>query len=140
MRSMRSPNVNPCAGFTLLELIAVIVILAVAAVPISGLFTKAGLNLLTNQRIQTATQLAQEQAELILGRRRNQGFAAIATGAWPPETLTGNYAGFNRLTTVTQATGSPAACPAAALCDEVRVSVNAGGNVLSELTFVLVNY
>jgi len=137
---MSAPNADRCTGFTLLELIAVIVILAVALVPISGLFSKASLNLLTNQRIQTATQLAQEQAELILGRRRNQGFAAIATGAWPPEILTGNYAGFNRLTTVTQATGLPTACPAAALCDEVKVSVNTGGSALSEITFVLVNY
>ena len=126
-------------GFTLLELIAVIVILSVAAVPISGLFSKASLSMLNNQRIQIATQLAQEQAELILGRRRNQGFAAIAL-TYPVEALTGNYAGFNRTTNVTQATGLPAACPTGIVCNEVTISVDAGGPVLSELTFVLVNY
>jgi prepilin-type N-terminal cleavage/methylation domain-containing protein len=137
---VKLPAYNYSRGFTLLELIAVIIILSVAAVPISGLFSKAGLSLLNNQRIQTATQLAQEQAELILGRRRNQGFAAIVTGTWPTETLTGNYAGFNRITTVNQALGAPTACPASVLCNEVTVAVDAGGAVLSEITFVLVNY
>lgn len=136
---MTRPPFSHAAGFTLLELIAVIVILAVAAVPITGLFTKASLSLINNQRIQTATQLAQEQAELILGRRRNQGFAAIFPGSYP-ETLAGNYNGFTRTTTITQPVVPPAGCPAGALCDQVTVSVTSGAAALSEITFVLVNY
>ncbi|VAW76246.1 hypothetical protein MNBD_GAMMA15-1602 [hydrothermal vent metagenome] len=132
------PAQHRASGFTLLELIAVIVILSVAVVPITGLFSKASLSILNNQRIQTATQLAQEQAELVLGRRRNQNFAAIIPGIYP-EVLAGNYAGFNRTTTITQPV-APAGCPAGALCDLVVVSVDAGGTVLSEITFVLVNY
>ena len=128
-----------CRGFTLLEMIAVIVILSVAAVPIAGLFSKASVSLLNNQDIQTATQLAQEQAELILGRRRSQGFAAIATTS-NTEILAGNYTGFNRTTTITQPPTLPAGCPAGAVCDLVTVSVDAGGAVLSEISFVLVNY
>lgn len=135
---MKYPHASGCRGFTLLEMIAVIVILSVAAVPISGLFSKASVSLLNNQDIQTATQLAQEQAELILGRRRNQGFAAIVPGTYP-EVLGGNYAGFNRTTTITQPL-TPPGCPAGAVCDLVRVSVDAGGALLSEISFVLVNY
>ena len=36
-------------GFTLIELVAVIVILAVAAVPLFGLFTQASASLLDNE-------------------------------------------------------------------------------------------
>ncbi len=136
---MSSPYYKCSSGFTLLELIAVIVILAIAAVPISGLFTKASLSLLENRSVQTATQLAQEQAELIFGRRRTQGFASILTGTYP-EVLTGNYTGFNRTTTISQPVASPAGCPTGALCDLVTVSVDKGASPLSEITFVLVNY
>ncbi len=107
--------------------------------PITGLFTKASLSLLNNQRIQTATQLTQEQAELVLGRRRNQGFAATVFAGYPAETLTGNYTGFNRTTTITQP-ALPPGCPAVNQCALVTVSVNTGGPALSEITFVLVNY
>lgn len=136
---MKHPTNRRSDGFTLLELIAVIVILSVAAVPISGLFSKASLSMLNNQRIQTATQLAQEQAELVLGRRRNQNFASIVPGNYP-EVLAGNYAGFNRTTTITQPVIPPTGCPVGALCNLVTVSVDAGGAALSEITFVLVNY
>ncbi|TCK16876.1 prepilin-type N-terminal cleavage/methylation domain-containing protein [Thiogranum longum] len=136
---MNCPDRKCCSGFTLLELIAVIVILAIAAVPISGLFTKASLSLLENRSIQTATQLAQEQAELILGRRRTQGFASIITGTYP-EVLAGNYTGFNRTTSISQPVTAPAGCPAGALCDLVTVSVDKGASPLSEITFVLVDY
>ena len=136
---MKYPHITDCQGFTLLEMIAVIVILSVAAVPISGLFSKASVSMLNNQDIQTATQLAQEQAELILGRRRNQGFAAIVPGTYP-EVLAGNYAGFNRTTTITQPLTPPAGCPAGALCDLVTISVDTGSSALSTISFVLVNY
>ena len=136
---MRFPPGNRCGGFTLLELIAVIVIVSLAAVPISGLFGKAGLSLLYDQRIQSAIQLAQEQAELILGRRRNQGFAAVVPGIYP-EKLAGNYAGFNRTTTIIQPAIPPSGCPVTALCTQVIVAVDAGTTSLSEITFVLVDY
>jgi len=136
---VRFPPDNRSGGFTLLELIAVIVIVSLAAVPISGLFSKAGLSMLYDQRIQSAIQLSQEQAELILGRRRNQGFAAVVPGIYP-EKLTGNYAGFNRTTTITQPTVPPSACPVTARCTRVIISVDAGTTTLSEITFVLVDY
>ena len=136
---MKVPPDNRSGGFTLLELIAVIVIVSLAAVPISGLFSKASLSMLYDQRIQSAIQLSQEQAELILGRRRNQGFVAVVPGIYP-EKLTGNYAGFNRTTTITQPTVPPSACPVTALCTRVIVSVDAGTTTLSEITFVLVDY
>lgn len=126
-------------GFTLLELVAVIVILSVALVPVTGLFSKASLSMLSNQRIQVATQLAQEQAERILGQRRTQGFTPTAMAHYPPEILDGNYVGFRRATTITQ-TLERAGCPDDARCALVNVSVGSADSVLSEITFVLVDY
>jgi len=133
------PTRHCSGGFTLLELIAVIVIVSLAAVPISGLFSKASLTMLADQRLQSAVQLAQEQSELILGRRRNQGFAAVVPGSHS-EKLTGDYAGFTRTTTITQPAVTPAACPDNTLCTQVVVSVSTGATALSEITFILVNY
>ena len=50
-------------GFTLIELVMVIVVVALASAPILGQFTGVTISLLTNEEIQTAAQLAQERAE-----------------------------------------------------------------------------
>jgi len=131
-------------GFTLIELIAVIVILAVAAVPLFGLFTQASASLLDNERIQTAVQLAQERAESILAQRRATDFAAIAAGA-TTDVLGANYSAYSRTVTVVQPPAG-AGCPlhpvtgVSAVCKEVVVNVAQGSDTLAEVTFLLVNY
>ena len=70
---------NGCArvlqrGFTLLELVAVLLVVSIASVPLLGLFSGASLGLLSDEAIQTATQLAQERAETLLAVRRNRGY------------------------------------------------------------------
>ena len=125
-------------GFTLLEMIMVMVIIALASVPILGQFTQAGSTLLLDEEIQTAAQLAQARAETVLADRRANGYVAIATGT-VNETLTGNFAGYTRSTTVNQPpVGS--GCAVGATCKEVIVSVSRGGNTRSEITFILVDY
>jgi prepilin-type N-terminal cleavage/methylation domain-containing protein len=131
------------SGFTLIELVVVLVIIAVASVPLFGLFSQASMSLLSNERIQTAAQLAQERAELILALKRSQGFAGaapeIAVGT-TNETLTGNFSSFTRDTVINQPLVPPSGCPAGATCREVQVSVSESGTPLSQLTFLLVNY
>jgi hypothetical protein len=104
-------------------------------VPLFGMFTQAATSLLNNEDLQVAAQLAQEQAEQLLALRRDQDFSAVATGT---STVNGVYNGFNRTTTVTQP--APGGCPGAALCKGVTISVNKGGPVLTEVTFLLVDY
>jgi len=125
-------------GFTLVELVLVIVVVALASVPILGQFSQASQSLLLDEAIQTAGQLAQERAEAVLAVRRNQGYAAIPTGT-TSEVLTGNYAGYTRSVTVNDppvGTG----CAVGASCKEVLVSVTHGGSPRAGLTLMLVDY
>ncbi len=125
-------------GLTLLELVMVIVILALAAVPVLGQFSQVSSSLLGNEAIQTAALLAQEQAEAVLAARRRLSYAAIPTGT-SSTVLGGNYSAFTRTLTVTEPPlGS--GCAAGATCKEVIVRVDHNGKKRAEVTFILVNY
>jgi len=131
---MKSQN-----GFTLIEMVLVIVIISVASVPLFGLFSRAATSLLINEKTQTAAQLAQEQAEFLLAIRRNQDFDAAELSGNTSEVLSGNYAGFNRSTVITQPPSGPG-CPAGAGCKEVTISIDEGGDTYAEVIFLLVDY
>ena len=125
-------------GFTLLELVMVIMLVAIASIPILGQFTLAAGSLVTDEIIQTAAQLAQERAEGLLATRRNAGYAAVPTGTIN-DVLTGAYSSYSRSVTVT----SPPAgggCAGGATCKGVVVSVDHSGRPRAEISFVLVNY
>lgn len=124
-------------GFTLIELVLVIVIITVASMPLFSLFTQATSSLLSNEDLQAAVQLAQEKAEDVLAQRRNQGFASVATGTTPEA---GVYNGFNRTTVITQPSPAPAGCPGGSICNDVVVQVDKGGAVLAEIRLLLVDY
>ena len=129
-------------GFTLIELIVVIVIMAIASVPLFGLFSQAGISMLANEKIQTATQLAQERAEHLLAVRRNQGYTAADVSAGQVENLAGNYTGYTRTTSIIDETVPYAGsdCPAVGACKQITVSVAEAGKTRAEITFLLVNY
>jgi prepilin-type N-terminal cleavage/methylation domain-containing protein len=125
-------------GFTLIELVMVIMLTALASIPILGQFSQASGMLLTDEIIQTATQLAQERAESLLADRRTAGYAAIATGT-VNDVLAGAYGSYSRSVTVTSPpTGS--GCASGATCKEVVVSVDHSGRTRAEVTFLLVSY
>ena len=126
------------AGFTLIELILVIIIVALASVPILGQFTQVAGSTLIDEEIQTAAQLAQERAEQILALRRDQGYAAVATGT-TNDVLTGNYSSYTRSVTVTQPPAG-GGCATGATCKGVVVSVDRGPKNRARVSFVLVNY
>jgi prepilin-type N-terminal cleavage/methylation domain-containing protein len=125
-------------GFTLIELVMVIIIVALASVPILGQFAQVAGSTLVDEEIQTAAQLAQERAEGILALRRAQGYAAVATGT-TNDVLTGNYSTYSRSVTVTQPPAG-GGCAPGATCKGVVVSVDRGLSNRAELAFVLVNY
>ncbi len=126
-------------GFTLIEMVLVIIIISIATVPLFGLFSQAASSLLTNEKTQTAVQLAQEHAEHLLGIRRNQDFNAAELSGSSTEALSGNFSGYNRSTVITPAPGSPG-CPGGASCKEVTISVDEGASSYAEVTFLLVSY
>ncbi|MEN8761315.1 MAG: prepilin-type N-terminal cleavage/methylation domain-containing protein [Thiogranum sp.] len=127
------------SGFTLIELVLVIIIISIAAVPLFGMFSQAASSLLINEKTQTAVQLAQEHAEYLLAIRRNQDFNATELSGNTTEVLGGNFSGYNRSTVITPAPGGPG-CPGGASCKEVTISVDEGASTYAEVTFLLVEY
>jgi len=125
-------------GFTLLELVMVITLIALASIPILGQFSQASSILLTDEIIQTAAQLAQERAEDVLADRRRNGYAAVVTGT-TSDVLTGAYSSYSRTVAVT----SPpigSGCAVGATCKEVTIGVDHSGRTRAEITFMLVDY
>ncbi|RLA01872.1 MAG: hypothetical protein DRQ45_05370 [Gammaproteobacteria bacterium] len=125
-------------GFTLLELIIVIVIVALASVPILGQFTQVASSMLVDEEIQTAAQLAQERAEGVLADRRNLGYAAIPTGT-TIDAMGGNYSSYSR-TLIVNEPPSGSGCAAGATCKEVIVTVDRGASTRAEVSYILVSY
>ena len=65
---------KPVNGFTLIELVLVIVMLSIASVGLVALFGQLTSSLAVNNDTQTAAQQAQECAEYLLSVRRRAGY------------------------------------------------------------------
>lgn len=126
------------SGFTLIELVMVIVIVAVAAIPLLGRFSQVAGSTLLDEEIQTAAQLVQARAEAILALRRDQGYAAVVTGT-RTDTLSGSYSAYTRTVTVTEPPPG-GGCPIGATCKGVVVDVSRGLATRAQVSLVLVNY
>ena len=131
-------SIHEQQGFTLLELVMVIMLVALASIPVLGQFSQAAGTLLTDEIIQTAAQLAQERAEGLLADRRNAGYAAVPTGT-VNDVLGGAYSSYSRTVTVTSPPGG-SGCAAGATCKEVVVSVDHSGRTRAAVTLMLVSY
>ena len=123
-------------GFTLIELVIVIMILGISSVSLVVLYGQVAGSVGINQNITAAAQLAQECGEYLLAQRRNNGYAMSGisdcsalpafNGYGPPlVTLTNPYSG--------------AGCPATATCKRftIKASYDSGGVVVD---LVVVNY
>ena len=142
-------NARHARGFSLIELIAIIVLVSVAAVGILSVMGNVVTTFDDNQDIQTAAQLAQECSEFVMAFRRSslpaQGYANIANGVNTGicNAFTG-IAGFGTPPAVVNVTAhtsaSLAACPATATeCKQVVVTVSKGGTVQARTEFMLAN-
>lgn len=120
-------------GVTLIEMVIVIVILAIAATAIMDLFVNSAKSYQTNESVQTAAQLAQECAEHILATRRTQGYATAITTTCAALPAVAGYA-----TTVTPG-AEPAAC-ATSPCRQFDVVVTHNGTERARVVFMLGSY
>lgn len=127
-------------GFTLLELVVVIVVVSIGAVVLLELFTGVAESLGANEDIQAATQLAQECGEHVVAVRRDPktGFAAVTAAVC--DVLPAPPPGFTRQVEVSDLTDSPpCTVTTAGTCKRVVVSVDKGATGAA-LTLMVVAY
>lgn len=134
---MNARGLAPQRGATLIEMVMVIVLLAIAATAIMDQFTTSARSYQINESIQTAAQLAQECAEHILAARRLQGYTTAITVNCPVLPAAYTAAGYVRTRTFGAA---PAACFTPPECREVTVSVTQGGTTRASVVFMLGSY
>lgn len=128
------------AGFTLIELVAVIVLISVGLAGLASMFGQSGRALVLGEDVQTAAQHGQECAERFMATRRDLGFAdpSITTalcGADPT--------GFTRTVTPpglpTYIGTTTSACPDTATCRDIVITTTRGP-VSSVITLMQVLY
>jgi prepilin-type N-terminal cleavage/methylation domain-containing protein len=127
-------------GFSLIELIVIIVVLGVASAFLATTFSQLPRSLDVSEGAQTASQLAQQCSERVLARRRSTavGFNTIITGTCVGlPTLTG-YA----VTDVVTDASGVAPCPSvlANSCKRVVVTVTRNGVIVAVNDLLLVNF
>jgi type II secretory pathway pseudopilin PulG len=123
-------------GFTLIELVIIIMVLGISSVALVSLYGQVGSAVTINHDINSAAELAQECGEYLLAQRRNNGYAmsgisdcsalpAFNSYGPPAVALTDPYSG--------------AGCPAGASCKLFNINATYNtGNAVADL--VVVNY
>jgi prepilin-type N-terminal cleavage/methylation domain-containing protein len=132
---------SACRGFSLLELIMVILIVAMASVAIGAGFLRVQSTLALNEDVQRTTQIARECAEHILSRARPpRGHYDAVAAATPSAECNGlAAAGFNRVVNVTPMPAGGALCAAGWNCKHVAINVTKGSAV-ANVNFMIVRY
>lgn len=137
-------------GFSLIELIAIIVLLAVGLVSLLQVFGTATRSIGNNVDGQMGAQLAQERAEQLLADRRSQspglGFnapsLAITTTNQSPVPSFPSY--WRRTQVTALASGGASPCPAGATCKQVQITVVRMGQPITQpvgqVTFMVADY
>jgi Tfp pilus assembly protein PilV len=140
---------TPMAGFTLVELVAIIVLLSVGIVAMLQVFGAATRTISYNVDGQVGAQLAQERAEQLLADRRSlnpaRGYNApsLAVGT-VNEVPVATFPNYWRRTQIVGLAGGTPPCPAGATCKQVQVTVVRTGQLITQpaaqVTFMLANY
>ncbi len=131
---------SPVRGFTLIELIVVIVLLGIASAAVIRLNSGLNANASHIQDLQSNTQLLQACAERVVASRRLSGFNETAGfyDAMCEQLPTMTSAGNNF--TVTTTTTSTESCPAGAVCQLVEMALNTAKGSLGPISLQWVKY
>lgn len=130
-------------GFSLIELVMVIVVLSMGVVAIGSAFAYMSRSLAANEDLQRASQIAQECAEHVVGQARKTGgsYASIPLGT--PSTACDSVpavAGYGRTVNVTAMAAGGALCAAGWSCKRVEIAVTRSAATVAVLNFMLVDY
>lgn len=126
-------------GFSLIELVIVMLIISSGALGLAAAYGNAARSLNINEILQQAAQYGQECAENALADRHDNGIDALATF-----TCGTNPAGFNRVVTSNVvATGTAtSACPNGIQCRTITITTTSTSNAAlnSSITVMLASY
>lgn len=114
---------NGVRGFSLIELIMILVLLSLGSVVLVRLYGQSVGSLDENVAFQTGAQAVQQCAEHFLGTRRRAGYSAVASTDC---TGLGMPAGYTRSLSFSTTTGGTGICPGAASveCTTVLITVS----------------
>lgn len=129
-------------GFTLIELVVVIVVISAGLLGMTGLFSTAVRALSTNQDMLTVGQFAQSCAEEVLAFHHRTN---LATAATVPTLCTSTQTGYARTLSVSTPYLNQAAkpwCPSNVTCRDVSITVTSSLNpgIRSQVDLMLAAY
>ncbi len=126
-------------GFSLVEMIMILVLMGIASVPLMTMFGRSVGGQESDVAIQTAAQLVQACGEQVLGirRRETSGYDLIATTSCSGLTAPAGYS-LAALTVTDPYTGG--ACPAGATCKRVQITASGPNGISARGDLVLVSY
>jgi prepilin-type N-terminal cleavage/methylation domain-containing protein len=129
-------------GFTILEMVIVVVLLAITAITVGGMVAQLSSHQTDNTDLQVGTQILQECGEWIVSNhRRDENFftSSLTTSPNCYSVFTTTHDGWSAPTvTVTTYTGT--GCPTGATCKLATISNSKSGAALNDLHLVLVRY
>lgn len=109
---MRSPR-RGRRGFTLLEMLLTMIVIAVGMMGVMQLFENAARGALQADLSGIATVLAREKLERIAVDKVRDGYAAIDAGDYPQEHFSGEFSPYVRTTEITEVSGDDLVTPEA---------------------------
>lgn len=133
--SAHPETITHSAGFSLIEVVIIITVMSIIAVPLTLQFGQAGSSWQLNEQVQTASQLAQGCGEELLSTRRVSGHAAALT--YSCSTPPADFSSYTRV--VNFSSFSSTACPDSS-CTLAEVVVTIGGNERARLPIMLADY
>ena len=123
------------AGFSLIEVVIIIIVMSIIAVPLTLQFSQSSSSWQLNEQVQTASQLAQGCGEELLSTRRLSGHAAALVVSC--SALPASFSSYAR--TLSFSSFGTAACPDTS-CTLAEVVVTVAGNERARLPIMLADY
>ena len=128
-------------GFTLIELIMVIVVLAIAAVALLSGYGQVADTIGTDATLQAGVQLARACGEYLIAERRDdprKGYSGVISAGSRICNVVPDPQGLTVTVTFTPYTA--AACPAGTTCTLAGITVTQGSETLDTTSLMLASY
>ncbi len=128
-------------GFTLIELIMVIVVLAIAAVALLSGYGQVADTIGTDASLQAGVQLARACGEYLIAERRDdprKGYSGVISAGSRICNVVPDPQGLTVAVTFTPYTA--AACPAGTTCTLAGITVTQGSETLDTTSLMLASY